>query len=757
MLKKVNWAIDRDYKTGSEDEPLQFYLDALCNSTTFDLLLGYFSSSAIKLLSLGFANFIYSGGKMRIVINNVLSEVDKNAIANGQNKDFISTRYNLENIKDLHKSLDENSTHFFECFSWLIHQNKIEIKIIKPKGTNGISHYKSGVFSDGKNSIGYKSSCNFTYYGFIENLEELDCRMSWDDERSNKVIVKQIKYFDEVFSGNSKEVEYLDIEQVKIAIMDEFGNKNIKELLKKEKELLNKKDKIFNNPKIKESMNFALEKINNFEREEDLPHFPYFDNKLSKPREYQQKAYEKWVENDRKGLFAMATGTGKTITSLNCVLNDYTINNYYKFIVLVPTTALAKQWIDETKRKFNFSETTICCSINNNWKDELKAIGKNVVFQRERNYAIITTYATFKGLNFQTIFKDYFLNDFDKITMIADEAHTMGSQGFFKVLPNYLQKRIGLSATPERQFDEVGNLTLNKYFSVSQDEYTFEYNMKTAIENKILCKYYYYPKIVSLEQSEQDEYLKISKKLLKYIDPKTGKYRESDYVNSLLIKRKNIIHKASRKVNELVSVIEEIGSENFNNAFIYVPEGIEVDYVDNDESFDLEIDNDRLIDKYISVLYNRFHLRMAKFTGETKNRDQIFEQFKAEKIDALLAMKCLDEGVDIPQTKYAIFCSSTGNPRQYVQRRGRVLRNFKGKDSAIIYDLIVKPTLDYTNTDEKLSKIEKNIFKTELRRLVNFAVLSENKDSCLKKLEKMCYDLDIDIYELANKELENYK
>jgi len=754
MLNKVTWAEDRDYKTGSDNEPLQFYLDALCNSKTFDLLLGYFSSSAINLLSLGFANFIYSGGKMRAVINNVLSKEDKAAISLGQNKESFSAVFNFEDIKSLHKSLDEYGKHFFECFAWLISNNKIEIKIIKPKGGKGISHYKSGIFSDGQNSISYKSSCNFTYYGFIENLEELECRLSWDDQRSKRSVNKQIKDFEEIFSGNSEKVEYLNIDEIKAVIKNEFGDKNIQELLIQEKELLSKKDKIFNNPKIKQSINLAVEKIEEFEKKESLPKFPFDEG----PRKYQHKAYLKWIKNDRKGLFAMATGTGKTITSLNCVLNDYYKNNYYKFIVLVPTTALAKQWIDETKRKFNFQDTIVCCSVNSNWKNELKSIGKNIVFQREKNYAIITTYATFKGTNFQTIFKDLFSNDFDKITIIADEAHTMGSQGFLKVLPNYLQKRIGLSATPERQFDDVGNENLNEYFSVSQEQYTYEYNMKTAIENKILCKYYYYPKIVSLEQNEQDEYLKISKELSKFIDPETGKYRESDYVNNLLIRRKNIIHKASRKVNQLVSIVGEIGKENFKNAFIYVPEGIEVDYSESDESgLNIERENDRLIDQYITILHDKFQLRMAKFTGETKNRDQIFEQFKSENLDALLAMKCLDEGVDIPQTKYAIFCSSTGNPRQYVQRRGRVLRNFKGKDSAVIYDLIVKPITDHTNTDEKLSKIEKNIFISELKRLVNFAVLSENKDSCLKKLENMCYDLDIDIYELANKELENYK
>lgn len=753
-MKNVNWAEDRDYNTGSEDEPLQFYLDALCSSSTFDLLLGYFSSSAINVLSLGFANFIHKGGKMRAIINNVLSEEDKKAIEKGQDKDSFSTIYDFNNIKELESSLDQYGRHFFECFAWLIANDKIEIKIIKPKNRRGISHYKSGIFSDGKNSVGFNSTCNFSYFGFVENLEHLDCNLSWEDERSLKKIKKQEIDFEKIFSEGSDLVDYLKIEDVKIAIKDKFGDKNIYELLIQEKELLNKRDKIFNNPKIQKSVEKAIRQIEEFEKKESSPKFPFVEG----PREYQKEAYQKWIENNRKGLFAMATGTGKTITSLNCILNDFKEHNYYKFIVFVPTTALAKQWVDEVERKFNFQNTILCCSLNGQWKDELRNIGKNVVFRRDSDYAIITTYATFKGLNFQTIFKDYFENDFDKITLIADEAHTMGSQGFINVLPNYLNKRIGLSATPERQFDDVGNNILAEYFSTSKEEYTFEYNMKTAIDNKVLCRYYYYPKIVSLEQNEQDEYLKISKELSKYIDPETGRYRESDYVNNLLIKRKNIIHKASRKVYELISIVSEIGKENFKNAFIYVPEGIEVDYTEDDGfQIGIEVDNDKLIDQYLSVLFSNYGLRMAKFTGETKNRDQILEQFKTEKLDALLAMKCLDEGVDIPQTKYAIFCSSTGNPRQYVQRRGRVLRNFKGKDFAIIYDLIVKPTIDYTDNNDKVSKIEKNIFLSELKRLVNFSVLSENKDSCLKSLENICYDIGIDIYELANKELENYK
>lgn len=754
MLRDCDWSLTRNYKTGSENEPLQFYLDALCNSKTFDLLLGYFSSTAINLLSLGFANFLYAGGKMRMVINNILSENDKDAIHKGQNKNITVRNFNLEDILSIKNSLDSYGKHFFECLAWLISHEKIQIKIIKPKNGKGISHYKSGIFGDGNNSVGFKASCNFTAFGLLENLEELDCYLTWENGRSNKWILSQREYFEQIFDEKADFVEYLKVTDVMIAIKSEFGDKTLDELLLNEKELLGIKNLIPNNENLQVSLEKANILIEEYENQETKPKFPFAQG----AREYQKIAYLNWVENDRKGLFAMATGTGKTLTALNCILEDYKLNDFYKFIVLVPTTALAKQWLEEAKEKFNYQSTILCCSENNNWKSELTNLGKNILFGRDINYAIISTYATFKGVKFQAMLKDYFNDDYLKITLIADEAHNFGAQGFLKVIPNFLNKRIGLSATPERQFDENGNKLLADFFSCSEGKYTFEYNMKTAIDNGILCKYYYYPITVNLEDDEQEEYLKISKELMKYFNFETGKYRESDYVNSLLMKRKNIIHKAKNKLNALISIINKIGKENFKNAFIYVPEGIEFDNTENEFTpHEFENETSKIIDNYLLEIYNNFQIKMAKFTGETDNREQILKQFKEGNLDALLAMKCLDEGVDIPQTKYAIFCSSTGNPRQYIQRRGRVLRTHKDKEFAIIYDLIVKPIFSQTNTDEALTKMEKNIFLSELRRLVNFAVLSENKDQSLKNLEALCYNLDIDIYALANNEMNNYK
>lgn len=751
MLKDIHWPESRSYNSKKEYEPFEFYIEGLTNSKELSLLLGYFSSAAINLVATGFASFISKGGKLRMVINHFLSDKDKKAVEMAESGDNDYRVFDLNDIVTLEKVLNEYDKQFFECIAYLIKEKRIEIKIIRPKYGNGIAHYKSGVFSDGQDCVGFQSSCNFTLYGLSENLEGLQVFLGWEDNRSKIQIKEQLQMINDYFNEVDEDVKYLSVKEIEVAIRDTYGSKDINELLVQEEQLVKKKVKLIQRQKFKKKMQSILNEIETINKN---PRFPYPGG----PRDYQTEAYTNWVSNGKKGLFAMATGTGKTITSLNCVLKEFEERNSYKFIVIVPTTALANQWINEIENMFNFQNTVMCCSINKEWERNLKSIGKNIVFQRETNYAIVTTYATFKKSKFQTIFKDHFYNDFGELILIADEAHTMGSPGFIKVLPDYINKRIGLSATPERQFDENGNKVLTDFFFTEKDKYTYEFNMKNAIEKEVLCRYFYYPKIVELEQEEQDRYIKITKKLSSFIDPETGQYRDSTYVKMLLIQRKSIIHKASQKKEKLISIVKEIGKDNFKNAFIYVPEGIEVDYSEEENSSrEIEEENDNLINVYINSLYENFKLKMNKFTGETKDRDIILQQFKDEKLDVLLAMKCLDEGVDIPQTKYAIFCSSTGNPRQYVQRRGRVLRNFPGKENAIIYDLIVKPVIDHTDIDEKLSKIEKNIFLTELRRLVNFAVLSENKDSCLKSLEPICYNLGIDIYELANKELKNYE
>lgn len=749
MLKDCDWSLDRDYKTGSENEPLQFYLDGLANSNEFSLLLGYFSSSAISLLSIGFATFISKGGKMKMVINHLLSAKDKEAISLVEDNPNQIRVFDLTDIVSLGRVLDEYDTHFFECLAYLISEKRIEIKVIKPKNGQGIAHYKSGVFSDGQDAVGYQASCNFTYYGLSENIEQLEAFMSWENGRSNKLIKKQLRLIDEYFAEKDEDVEYISVSDIEVVLKDRFGKKDINELLVHEEQLLKKKQNLISNVKLKKTITKLFSEIELFRT---TPRFPYSEG----PRSYQIQAYSNWIANGKKGLFAMATGTGKTITALNCILEEYKINHFYKFIVIVPTIPLAMQWEKEITKKFNFNDVTICSSLNKSWEEDVRTYGRSLKLGSQTNFCILITYASFRGQKFQSLLNDLFKDELKNITIIADEAHTFGSEELLKVLPLNIINRIGLSATPERQYDEEGELELCNFFNSFAPNYTFSYNMKKAIEDEVLCKYYYYPKLVELESDELIAYRLFTNKLKIFLDPNTGRYKDDPYVNNLLIQRKNIVHKARKKSSCLLNIIDDIGKDNFKYAFIYVPEGKEPNYASEDID-PVDKDDDTIINEYTNLLYNNYNFRLKKFTGETKNREDILGQFKEGQLDALLAMKCLDEGVDIPQTQFAIFCSSTGNPRQYIQRRGRVLRFYKEKQYAYIYDMIVKPVLDITNTDLTQIKLEKNILVSELRRLVNFAVLSENKIECLKRIEDLCYSLDIDIYELANLEEEKYK
>lgn len=737
MLKNVNWAEDRDYNTGSEDEPLQFYLDALCNSSRFDLLLGYFSSSAINVLSLGFANFIYKGGKMRAIINNVLSEEDKKAIEKGQDKENFSTLYNFNDIKELESSLDQYGKHFFECFAWMIANDKIEIKIIKPKNRKGISHYKSGVFSDGIDMVGFNSTCNFSYFGFVENLEHLDCSLSWEDERSLKKITKQNVDFENIFSEKSDLVDYLKIEDVKITIKEKFGNKNIHELLIQEKELLRKRDNIFKNSKIQKSIKSAVEQINEFDKIEKSPKFPYPQG----PRPYQIDAYNKWVENGKKGLFAMATGTGKTLTSLNCLLNHYKENNSYKAVILVPTVALVNQWKEEC-RKFNFNNV-ITVSSQEKWPQNISFLNSASNFINV-SFVIIVTYASFYRNNFQNHFKSL-----PKETLlIADEAHNLGSNNISKVLPKiHLNHRIGLSATPDRKFDDIGNKNIEDFFN-DKPPFVYSYTMQQAMDMGWLCKYKYYPHIVKLTDVELAEYVKKSKQLIKYFDNQTKQYKNCKEVEILLLERKRIIHKAQNKLVFFKNILEK----EFNNrgnlkyTLVYVPEGIEPDY-DNIDDFIEDKDDISLIDEYTRAVSSTDSSIMVKqYTSNTSNRNNVIKGFQNGNIDVLTSMKCLDEGVDVPRSELAIFCASTGNPRQFIQRRGRVLRTHPDKTFAVIHDLVVVPNIN----DETTFEMEKNMIKKELERVVDFSNLAMNKIDTYNELRPILNHYNLNLYDSQN-------
>lgn len=735
MLNDLKWSDDRSYKTGTINEPFEFYFDCLANSNRLDLLLGYFSSSAINVLSTGFASFLYRGGKVRMVINDILSSTDKKILKKGESGDIDPTLLNLSDFESLKNSLDDYNQHFFDCISWLISRRRIEFIIVKPLNSHGTSHYKSGLFFDGKKEIAFNATCNFTASGLLSNLEQLKVFDEDDGTVAKISIENERKYFDRLFNKNADFVEYLDSDKIIEAFQSVGNDKSIDELLIKEKELFTLKVKAsqkidpLKQKKVEQEINKYLA----------APRFPFDEG----PRDYQKEAYENWIKNEYHGIFAMATGTGKTITSLNCLLEEYKNDpeEVYQALVLVPTITLVEQWKEEASL-FNFKRV-ITISSKSKWENELATL---LAFAKRipTSFIIICTYASFT----RDRFKKY-LHKLPKSTLlIADEAHNIGSSTVLETLPKVdVTKKIGLSATPKRVYDPEGTAVMESFFN-DQEPYTYSYSMDKAITNGVLCRYDYFPHLVKLTSDELEEYIELSKKISRIYARSDDSSKENEFAEALLLKRKRIIHKASNKLGKTLSILRD----RYNNegtlkyTFVYVPEGKNDVVSETGEELEEE---SRIINQFTAAIGNiDDSIFVNTFISGMKNRDMILEQFKSGDIHVIASMKCLDEGVDIPRAEHAIFCSSTGNPRQFIQRRGRILRKHPDKNFATIHDLIVIPEIEHEN--EETFETEKRLVTKELERVMYFASLSKNPYFSEEALASVCKHYGLNLYTIYN-------
>ena len=754
MLKTdVTWPESFRYQTNTEWEPVGFFSEALCNATSFDLMLGFFSSSAINVLSYGFASFIYNGGKMRMIINDILSSDDISAISMAHDGNDLPF-FDLRNLEQLSYTLNKRDKHFFECLAWLIRNDRIEIKIVRMVNGSGIAHTKCGTFCDGLNRIGFEGSVNFSLSAFMHNKESLGVYCDWNGPADNGRIKGIQSSFDKAFNGEDNGIEFIEATALKGYIIEHSNPKHLKELLENEQQLIDNIDKSSIPSTVRKALSKAKERITaaidkmkeSKHMADNAPHFPY----PSGPREYQQLAFENWKVNTQKGLFAMATGTGKTITSLNCLLEIYKKSGYYKAIILVPTITLVNQWAIECK-KFGFSGIVKVSSKNPNWKKEIDNIEFNEsldITGKKNSYIIISTYASYARDN---VFSRLNVFPRKQLLLIADEAHNMGAGKILsrlKAVP-YL-RRIGLSATPERQYDEETTKKIMKFFG-SESLYTYEYSMAEAIEKGVLCRYRYYPHIVKLTTAEMEEYLEISRRLAQYYIYNQDVFRPKDdaVLTALLLKRKRIIHKATNKQVVFRDILEKRLSErgSINYTLVYVPEGNkpdeDSDVYENTDIIADDAESAHLIDIYTGIVRDLSPTTTVRqFTSNSSERDNLLKDFADGKLDVLTSMKCLDEGVDVPRSELAIFCASTGNPRQFIQRRGRILRTHPDKYMAEIHDLVVAPEIC---DSEDTYNMERNMLANELKRVYNFASLSENLDDTIREMEDILnyYNLSI--------------
>lgn len=730
MLSKIEYPKTLEYSSDGTHLPIEFFMLTVPLCKQIDLKLGYFSSNAIRTLAYGFAQFIYNGGHLRIITNHFLSYQDKMLLSETESQSTVNEQEikhfierDLEGLAEILKTGDQ---HFFNCLKYLLKINRLEIIPVKLK-PNKLAHFKQGILDDGTNQVYFNGSCNFTYKGLIDNGESLSIARSWGEESERLKINENIQTIRSIWSKEDPAFEYINSDQITEVIQLTGTDKQLDELVYDELIIYDRLSKL---PSLEKTFkNYTTDFKKRIKEEKLKPRFPYPEG----PRDYQKEAYESWVANNYKGIFAMATGTGKTITALNCLLNEYTKSGVFQAIILVPTNDLQLQWVKEVG-KFNI-HSAVVVGIDVDWKKQLSKLTTLFQYGGNKSFVVISTYVSFSRFSLQ-----HFLKYFPKETLfIADEAHNIASPKVLEVLPEVsFNKRIGLSATPKRIYDDEGTEAMDDFF-MNKPPYVYTFTMEEAIAKGILCQYEYFPHLVELTEEEFDEYKDITLKLIKFFDSETMKFTNADAATQLLMKRKRIIHKAENKL----SVFKQIIKDEFKKrgqlkyTFVYVPEGTDYN----------TIEEEKIIQQYNQVIMQTNNtIRVASFTGESNDRSFILDSFEKGQIDVLTAMKCLDEGVDIPRTELAIFCSSTGNPRQFIQRRGRILRQHIDKNFAVIHDLVVIPKMDYNKDKSETYNMEKSQVENELRRVADFAFMARNQYDAIGVVKDICSYYDIDLF-----------
>ena len=439
-------------------------------------------------------------------------------------------------------------------------------------------------------------------------------------------------------------------------------------------------------------------------RETDQPPFGDGDDIITL-RDYQQSAVDAWKANGQRGLLEMATGTGKTYTAIGAMdelLNER--SNPVAVVISVPFTHLANQWAESLDEWGYDRPKLLYGSANNDWKSDLSRLLSDVSIGVRENTIFITTHTTFASEYFKQTIESSNTETF----LIADEVHGVGSEHRRKGLLETYDYRLGLSATPTRYYDEQGTEVLERFFG----GIVFEYGLSDAIPEH-LTEYEYYPHVVEMTNEELGEYGSLSKKLASEWNKEEP---NTELIERLLIKRSGLIKSADLKLDTLRSIIRDLKRRDAaNHLLVYT--------------------NHNQINKAQEIL-NQEGLIQHRFTNEEDDdeREQLLNGFASGEYDALVAMKCLDEGVDVPSTKRAVLLSNSQNPKQFIQRRGRVLRKHEksGKERAEIYDLIVVPTLEPNRT---VIDSERNILKNELERFEEFADTAVNEIEAKNRIQ----------------------
>lgn len=604
-------------------------------------------------------------------------------------------------IRDLDILEDKFVEDHVRAFGWMLANNKLDIRIAvvrDEKGSllnnemiekKGIFHQKVGVMSDFEgNSLSFSGSANESASGLIHNIEEFKVFRSWIPSEK-EYFESDIKRFDKFWNSDGKRTQVIELPRAIKEKLIEMSPNNLDEI--------------------------DLKKWLKYRSTEKSSPIQLF--------EHQEKAIENWFQKGKKGIFEMATGTGKTFTALGCI-EKLIGDEKFVCIISCPGNVLVQQWRREaTSFGLTIDSIVADSSSKKKWQNELADSLVEISLGYKDSLLVFTTHNTLSSNGFIDIIMSR--PNGVKLFLIGDEVHRLGARNWSKGLLEEYEFRLGLSATPKRWFDLLGSEKIYDFFG----QVIFEFSLNDAITKTnlytgltYLTPYRYIPYFVSLNDEELQDYIEKTKAIIRRFHKAKSKNEIDDIIlEFLLFKRADIIKNVEEKYEALENILEQINS-NIKWTIIYC--------------------SPEQIDRVMSILFER-RIISQRFTGDEgkypmkkyggiSERDFILNKFAKGDFQVLVAMKILDEGIDVPPARTAIFMSNSTNPLQYIQRIGRVIRRYLGKTEATIYDMIVVPRTK--NVPKGMKEFEIRIFENEKIRYKEISQNANNNVDALNRL-----------------------
>lgn len=684
------------------DDPVAEEVLIPCFQSTaqVDCMMGFFSSEVLVSLAPGLAAFINSSqGSFRLIVSPLLRRKDKDAIEEGiaSPEDIASTV-----LKDIIITEDLIEQHTLKCLSWLLRSGCLEIKIALMK--DALFHPKVWLFRGNSDVIAAHGSSNMTDAGIRRNIEQISISKSWEDPTQHYITEKLCDHFKQLWENEDDSCIVVEIPQaIRDSLLQTYCSDtpptetDLQSLYRRATGTVQESPGIYELFELPRA-SFAIPSELRFEEG---------------PFEHQGKAVNAWCEAGYRGVLEMATGSGKTIAAMICAHRLYEEHNPLLVVVAAPYVPLIQQWCDEI---LPFGLKAINLTASNGARGRSRELSRI-----KRRFRTGTSDVEIVVVSHRTLCDSGFKEEiakFDCTTLlIADEVHNLGSTGFITDLPSFFDYRLGLSATPIRQYDEQGTEIVFSFFG----PVVFQFTLEEAI-GRCLVEYDYYVHPVELTNDEMDKWYEITEKIK--ANAWRAEHEEPDeYLTKLLRDRRAILETAENKIAALESVLIREDFRSLRHTLIYAS-----------DKAPQQLDAVNALLKTHSVLFHQLTYEETANRGQTK---QIIRSFQEGTLGVLTAKRVLDEGVNIPQIEKAFILASTTVERQWVQRRGRLLRTCRetGKRHSEIHDFIaLPPGMDNIDSEAR------TLIRSELLRVQEFAGLARNAgrdDGPLKVIDNL--------------------